>query len=108
MFVFKDKQQYHPEAHMKNGTKRDCLPPLISDVITDSKHYIDNLFADTWKKLKLNTLIRARRLHQAKRYRDNRSSLSLAAVEMVKCVIDSDVFQKSLGAVFSGEKRCDV
>ncbi len=43
---------------MKHDTKRDCLPPLISAVITDSKHFIDNLFADTWKQLKMNTLIR--------------------------------------------------
>jgi len=43
---------------LKNGTNADSLPPLISVVITDSKHYIDNLFADTWKKLKLNSLIR--------------------------------------------------
>ena len=43
---------------MKNGINADSLPPLISAVITDSKHYIDNLFADTWKKLNLNALIR--------------------------------------------------
>ena len=43
---------------MKNGINADRLPPLISVVITDSTHYIDNLFADTWKKLKFNALIR--------------------------------------------------
>ena len=58
MFVFKDKQQNHPEAHLKNDTNTTPLPPLIRDVITDPKRYIDNLFADTWKKLKLNSLIR--------------------------------------------------
>ena len=58
MFVFKGKQQNHPEAQLKNGINTGSLPPLISVVITDSKHYIDNLFADTWKKLKLNSLIR--------------------------------------------------
>jgi hypothetical protein len=58
MFVFKDKQQNHPEARMKNDTNTDSLPPLISGLVTDSKHYIDNLFADTWKKLKMNSLIR--------------------------------------------------
>ena len=57
MFVFEDKQQ-HPETHLKNDMNAGRLPPLISDVITDPKHYIDNLFADTWKKLKLNSLIR--------------------------------------------------
>ena len=50
---------------MKNDTKMKCpvgtshLPPLINDVITDSKCYIDNIFADTWKKLKINSLIKA-------------------------------------------------
>lgn len=58
MFVFKDKQQNHPEAQLKNDTNAASLPPLISGVITDSKHYIDNLFADTWKKLKLNSVIK--------------------------------------------------
>jgi len=58
MFVFKDKQQNHPEAQLKNDTNVASLPPLISGVITDSRHYIDNLFADTWRKLKLNSLIR--------------------------------------------------
>ncbi len=57
MFVFKGKQQYHPEAHLKNDTNASRLPPLISDVITEPKQYIDNLFADTWKKLNLNSLI---------------------------------------------------
>jgi hypothetical protein len=58
MFVFKDKQQNHPEAQLKNDTNAASLPPLISGVITDSRHYIDNIFADTWKQLKLNSLIR--------------------------------------------------
>jgi len=58
MFVFKSKQQYHPEAQLKNDTNAGGLPPLIGDVITDSKHYIDNLFADTWKTLNFNSLIR--------------------------------------------------
>ena len=58
MFVLKSKQQYHPEAHLKNDTNAGGLPPLISDVITDSKHCIDNLFADTWKTLKFNSVIR--------------------------------------------------
>ncbi len=43
---------------MNNDTIANSLPPLISSVIADSKHCIDNLFADTWKKLKLNTLIK--------------------------------------------------
>ena len=43
---------------MKNDTNTGNLPPLIDDVITDPKHYIDNLFADTWKTLKFNSLIK--------------------------------------------------
>jgi hypothetical protein len=35
------------EAQVKNGTNAGALPPLIGDVITDQKHYSDNLFADT-------------------------------------------------------------
>lgn len=58
MFVFKGKQQNHPEAPLKNDTKTDALPPLVSNLLTSKKHYIDNLFADTWKKLNLNSLIK--------------------------------------------------
>jgi hypothetical protein len=43
---------------VKNGTNEGALPALIGDVITDQKHYIDNLFADTWKKLKFNARIK--------------------------------------------------
>ena len=43
---------------MKNDTNTGDLPPLVSGLVTDSKHYIDNLFADTWKKLKMNALIK--------------------------------------------------
>ena len=43
---------------MKNGTNEGALPALIGDVILDQKHYIDNLFADTWKKLKFNARIK--------------------------------------------------
>ncbi len=43
---------------MKNGTNEDALPTLIGDVITDQKHYINNLFADTWKKLRFNARIK--------------------------------------------------
>jgi hypothetical protein len=59
MFVFKSKQQNHAEAHVKNGTNADSSPPLISALLNDSRHYIDNLFADTWKSLKMNALIRS-------------------------------------------------
>jgi len=43
---------------MKNRTNGGGLPPLIGNLITDPERYIDNLFADTWKRLKLNALIK--------------------------------------------------
>ena len=43
---------------MNNGTNTDCLPPLVDNLITDPKRYIDNLFADTWRRLNLNALIK--------------------------------------------------
>ena len=39
-------------------TETACHPPLISGVISDSKHFIDNLFADAWKQLNLNMRIK--------------------------------------------------
>lgn len=44
---------------MNHDTKNTALPSLIGNVLTDSKHYIDNLFADTWKSLKIGNLIKA-------------------------------------------------
>ena len=43
---------------MKNGINEGVLPPLVGNVITDQKHYLDNLFADTWKNLKINARIK--------------------------------------------------
>ncbi|MCU7887674.1 MAG: hypothetical protein KZQ59_05045, partial [Candidatus Thiodiazotropha sp. (ex Lucinoma aequizonata)] len=34
MFVFKGKQQYHPEVHLQNGTNADSLLPLISSIVS--------------------------------------------------------------------------
>jgi len=42
---------------LKNDIDPINLPPLIGDLVTDSKIWIDNLFADTWKQLKMNSLI---------------------------------------------------
>jgi len=43
---------------MNNRTKTKSLPTFISDIITEQKGYIDNLFADTWKDLNFNSLIK--------------------------------------------------
>ncbi len=43
---------------MNSDTKADVFPALIGDVISDSKLYVDNLFADTWKKLKFNARVK--------------------------------------------------
>ena len=47
------------EAQVNSDTKADVFPALIGDVISDSKEYVDNLFADTWKKLKFNTRVKS-------------------------------------------------
>ncbi len=44
---------------MNNDTSNAALPSLAGEVLEDQKHYIDNLFADTWKALKLSTLLKA-------------------------------------------------
>ncbi len=43
IFVYKYKQRNYLEAQLKNATNTGGLPSLISDVIVDSKHYIDNI-----------------------------------------------------------------
>jgi hypothetical protein len=43
---------------MNNDTNRCSLPSLISGVLAGQKHYVDNLFADTWKELRFNTLLK--------------------------------------------------
>jgi hypothetical protein len=42
---------------MNNDTNNSALPSLIDGIIADQKLYIDNLFADTWKALRFNTLL---------------------------------------------------
>ena len=93
---------------MKNGINEGALPALIGDVITDQKHYIDNLFADTWKKLKFNARIKGAGFTKTKRNRDNGSRFSIAALEVDQCVVDSDVFQESTGDVLAGAQRITV
>lgn len=43
---------------MNNDTNKIALPSLISEIFNDANQCIDNLFADTWKALNLNTLIK--------------------------------------------------
>lgn len=42
---------------MNNATNHDLLPPLVADLLNDPVTYIDNVFADGWKRLGLNSLI---------------------------------------------------
>lgn len=42
---------------MHNDTNKNALPSIIGGVLADQKHYIDNVFADTWKALRFNTLL---------------------------------------------------
>ena len=39
---------------MNHHTSRHPLPSLVGHVLTDTTHYIDNLFASAWKSLNLN------------------------------------------------------
>lgn len=39
------------------ATKSESLPPLVSDILYDTKTYVDNLFADAWKELRFDSLI---------------------------------------------------
>jgi len=43
---------------MNNATKRDILPPLIAELLNDPVTYIDNVFADGWKRLRFSSLIK--------------------------------------------------
>ncbi|MCU7880515.1 MAG: hypothetical protein KZQ60_08265 [Candidatus Thiodiazotropha sp. (ex Lucinoma aequizonata)] len=106
--MFKDKQQYHPEAHLKNGTNADSLPPLISGIVIDSKHYIDNLFADTWKKLKINSLIKRAGFTKRSGVEVTEAVFILLLWKWLKYVINSHVFQKRFGDIFNGQKRYHV
>lgn len=42
---------------MNSAIKNDLLPPLVADLLNDPVTYIDNVFADGWKRLGVNTLI---------------------------------------------------
>lgn len=42
---------------MNNATKHDLLPPLVADLLNDPVTYIDNVFADGWKRLRISCLI---------------------------------------------------
>ena len=39
---------------MNHHTSRHPLPSLVGHLLTDTTHYIDNLFASAWKSLNLN------------------------------------------------------
>lgn len=43
---------------MNNDTKSKALPSLVGDLLSEQKHYVDNLFADTWRALRFNTLLK--------------------------------------------------
>ena len=42
---------------MNNDTNRSALPSQIGEILADQMYCIDNLFADTWKALRVNTLL---------------------------------------------------
>jgi len=42
---------------MKRNTTKSDLPALTEDILTDPQVCADNMFADMWKSLKMNTLL---------------------------------------------------
>jgi len=42
---------------MNDATNQDLLPPLVADLLNDPVTYIDNIFADGWKRLRINSLM---------------------------------------------------
>ena len=93
---------------MKNATKTDGLPSMISDVIDDSKQYIDNLFADTWKQFKLNSLIRAAGFTKRSGIGIAEAVLLLLVWKWLNTVINRDVFQAGPDNILRRQKRCHV
>ena len=45
------------KAHMNPDTPRHPLPPLVGPVLTNGRHYLDNLLASAWKSLHLNQIL---------------------------------------------------
>ncbi len=43
---------------MNNASKHDILPPLVAELLDDPVTYIDNMFADGWKRLRFSSLIK--------------------------------------------------
>ena len=42
---------------MNHDTQCHPLPPLVGPVLTNGRHYIDNLLAGAWKTLRVNQLL---------------------------------------------------
>lgn len=57
MLVRECSHQNKPMAQNESCYKTRFFPPLVADLLTDPVTYIDNVFADVWKRLGVNTLI---------------------------------------------------
>jgi len=42
---------------MNNAKKQDLLPPLVADLLSDPVTFINDVFADGWKRQSVNALI---------------------------------------------------
>ena len=40
---------------MNSAKKHDLLPPPVADLLSDLVTYIDNVFAEGWKRLSVNS-----------------------------------------------------
>jgi hypothetical protein len=81
---------------------------MISTVLNDSKHYIDNLFADTWKRLKMNTLIRGAGFTKRSGIGISETVFVLLLWKWLNMSSIAMFSKKALGSFSRGRKRCHV
>ena len=58
MFKTKIKNINITGGQMNNDINHPKLPTLIDSFMANSKQYIDNIFADNWKELKISSVLK--------------------------------------------------
>ena len=71
---------------MNSATVKDLLPPLIADLLSAPVTFIDNVFADGWKRLYLNSLISKRRLRRFFEHQKSKPPFSPTSIVLVLIV----------------------
>jgi hypothetical protein len=85
-----------------------ACPPLISGLVADPKHYIDNLFADTWKKLKMNSPIRGAGFTKRSGIDVTEALFALLLCKWLNMSSITMFSGKALGTFLKGQKKCHV